>query len=215
MFYYFIEDYRQIYKEKIEFKDAVKNMKKSDWIKIVTLLSVPILGVLFGSIYIYWLTSLLLFLLLIIISYWNQKKWKKMNKIYLENYKKKKIDPLVKLLKAKEYHLDSIKGIDWLVTMCDRCLSENSMSAQLGKPFVIFFHKLLLPITTFIYGCVIAQASAKEKIGLSLLLVCILMFILGFWYIVLRIIVSLIDKDKKMIEVLRNDLLYIKLSYSS
>lgn len=215
MFYYFIEEYRKIYQEKYAFSDLLKKLKLIEKVLIVLLVLLGAISIMSLKVEnnIYRLTILLMFLILGIISYLSQKKWNKLNKTYLIEYKENKITPLTKLLEAKECQLDSIDGIEWLVAMCDRRLNESSLSAQLGKPFVNFFQKLLLPIIAFICGSVVTSVSIEEKIYLSVLLICILMIILGIWYMIYPVAISIIDKDKRMIEVLRNDLLYLKLSY--
>jgi|GEM_PF-6455574 hypothetical protein len=214
MFYYFIEDYKKIYTGQIGFIKQIGKMKSVDKILLIIFI---ITGMIFGGLLLMKKSSFLVIgamcIEFIVIIGWKRREERKLNKIYLENYRKMKIEPLIKLLKSKEYQLANLNGLEWLLSMCNQRLARKSLSLQVGQPIINFYRNVLLPILTFICGSIVAHISVDEIINLGLLLIGSLTMVFGICYAFYPIIIQLIDGDKQMIEMLRDDLSFIKIGY--
>ena len=104
------------------------------------------------------------------------------------------------------------KGIDFLISMCNKKLNEETIASSFTKAASFFFNNLLYPVIAFIGGFVISKIDGIYYIiNISIQLI-LLMIICFFLYMAVKpLIDDHLHPNKEIIENLRDDLEYIKL----
>ena len=214
MFQFFLSEYKKI--NSSPKKIHIKLLTKCDIILIVTLIISSIVLLVFQYFKIHFIASLLAIIMPIIVACidcYNRNKH--LNLMALENasnYKSNRIKKLVDLCNNPTFNLYDKKGIDFLISMCNKKLNEETIASSFTKAASFFFNNLLYPVIAFIGGFVISKIDGIYYIiNISIQLI-LLMIICFFLYMAVK---PLIDDhllpNKEIIENLRDDLEYIKL----
>lgn len=197
-------------------KIHIKLLTKCDIILIVTLIISSIVLLVFQYFKIHFIASLLAIIMPIIVACidcYNRNKH--LNLMALENasnYKSNRIKKLVDLCNNPTFNLYDKKGIDFLISMCNKKLNEETIASSFTKAASFFFNNLLYPVIAFIGGFVISKIDGIYYIiNISIQLI-LLMIICFFLYMAVKpLIDDHLHPNKEIIENLRDDLEYIKL----
>ena len=216
MFQFFLSEYKKI--NSSPKKIHIKLLTKCDIILIVTLIISSIVLLVFQYFKIHFIASLLAIIMPIIVACidcYNRNKH--LNLMALENasnYKSNRIKKLVDLCNNPTFNLYDKKGIDFLISMCNKKLNEETIASSFTKAASFFFNNLLYPVIAFIGGFVISKIDGIYYIiNISIQLI-LLMIICFFLYMVVKpLIDDHLHPNKEIIENLRDDLEYIKLEY--
>lgn len=214
MFQFFLSEYKKI--NSSPKKIHIKLLTKCDIILIVTLIISSIVLLVFQYFKIHFIASLLAIIMPIIVACidcYNRNKH--LNLMALENasnYKSNRIKKLVDLCNNPTFNLYDKKGIDFLISMCNKKLNEETIASSFTKAASFFFNNLLYPVIAFIGGFVISKIDGIYYIiNISIQLV-LLMIICFFLYMAVKpLIDDHLHPNKEIIENLRDDLEYIKL----
>ena len=214
MFQFFLSEYKKI--NSSQKKIHIKLLTKCDIILIVTFIISSIVLLVFQYFKIHFIASLLAIIMPIIVSCidcYNRNKH--LNLMALENasnYKSNRIKKLVDLCNNPTFNLYNKKGLDFLISMCNKKLNEETIASSFTKAASFFFNKLLYPVIAFIGGFVISKIDGIYYIiNISIQLI-LLMIICFFLYMAVKpLIDDYLHPDKEIIENLRDDLEYIKL----
>lgn len=214
MFQFFLSEYKKI--NSSQKKIHIKLLTKCDIILIVTLIISSIVLLVFQYFKIHFIASLLAIIMPIIVACidcYNRNKH--LNLMALENasnYKSNRIKKLVDLCNNPTFNLYNKKGIDFLISMCNKKLNEETIASSFTKAASFFFNKLLYPVIAFIGGFVISKIDdIYYIINISIQLI-LLMIICFFLYMAVKpLIDDHLHPNKEIIENLRDDLEYIKL----
>lgn len=214
MFQFFLSEYKKI--NSSPKKIHIKLLTKCDIILIVTLIISSIVLLVFQYFKIHFIASLLAIIMPIIVACidcYNRNKH--LNLMALENasnYKSNRIKKLVNLCNNPTFNLYDKKGIDFLISMCNKKLNEETIASSFTKAASFFFNNLLYPVIAFIGGFVISKIDGIYYIiNISIQLI-LLMIICFFLYMAVKpLIDDHLHPNKEIIENLRDDLEYIKL----
>lgn len=214
MFQFFLSEYKKI--NSSPKKIHIKLLTKCDIILIVTLIISSIVLLVFQYFKIHFIASLLAIIMPIIVACidcYNRNKH--LNLMALENasnYKSNRIKKLVDLCNNPTFNLYDKKGIDFLISMCNKKLNEETIASSFTKAASFFFNNLLYPVIVFIGGFVISKIDGIYYIiNISIQLI-LLMIICFFLYMAVKpLIDDHLHPNKEIIENLRDDLEYIKL----
>lgn len=214
MFQFFLSEYKKI--NSSPKKIHIKLLTKCDIILIVTLIISSIVLLVFQYFKIHVIASLLAIIMPIIVACidcYNRNKH--LNLMALENasnYKSNRIKKLVDLCNNPTFNLYDKKGIDFLISMCNKKLNEETIASSFTKAASFFFNNLLYPVIAFIGGFVISKIDGIYYIiNISIQLI-LLMIICFFLYMAVKpLIDDHLHPNKEIIENLRDDLEYIKL----
>ena len=214
MFQFFLSEYKKI--NSSPKKIHIKLLTKCDIILIVTLIISSIVLLVFQYFKIHFIASLLAIIMPIIVACidcYNRNKH--LNLMALENasnYKSNRIKKLVDLCNNPKFNLYDKKGIDFLISMCNKKLNEETIAPSFTKAASFFFNNLLYPVIAFIGGFVISKIDGIYYIiNISIQLI-LLMIICFFLYMAVKpLIDDHLHPNKEIIENLRDDLEYIKL----
>lgn len=214
MFQFFLSEYKKI--NSSPKKIHIKLLTKCDIILIVTLIISSIVLLVFQYFKIHFIASLLAIIMPIIVACidcYNRNKH--LNLMALENasnYKSNRIKKLVDLCNNPTFNLYDKKGIDFLISMCNKKLNEETIASSFTKVASFFFNNLLYPVIAFIGGFVISKIDGIYYIiNISIQLI-LLMIICFFLYMAVKpLIDDHLHPNKEIIENLRDDLEYIKL----
>ena len=214
MFQFFLSEYKKI--NSSPKKIHIKLLTKCDIILIVTLIIYSIVLLVFQYFKIHFIASLLAIIMPIIVACidcYNRNKH--LNLMALENasnYKSNRIKKLVDLCNNPTFNLYDKKGIDFLISMCNKKLNEETIASSFTKAASFFFNNLLYPVIAFIGGFVISKIDGIYYIiNISIQLI-LLMIICFFLYMAVKpLIDDHLHPNKEIIENLRDDLEYIKL----
>lgn len=214
MFQFFLSEYKKI--NSSPKKIHIKLLTKCDIILIVTLIISSIVLLVFQYFKIHFIASLLAIIMPIIVACidcYNRNKH--LNLMALENasnYKSNRIKKLVDLCNNPTFNLYDKKGIDFLISMCNKKLNEETIASSFTKAASFFFNNLLYPVIAFIGGFVISNIDGIYYIiNISIQLI-LLMIICFFLYMAVKpLIDDHLHPNKEIIENLRDDLEYIKL----
>lgn len=214
MFQFFLSEYKKI--NSSQKKIHIKLLTKCDIILIVTLIISSIVLLVFQYFKIHFIASLLAIIMPIIVACidcYNRNKH--LNLMALENasnYKSNRIKKLVDLCNNPTFNLYDKKGIDFLISMCNKKLNEETIASSFTKAASFFFNNLLYPVIAFIGGFVISKIDGIYYIiNISIQLI-LLMIICFFLYMAVKpLIDDHLHPNKEIIENLRDDLEYIKL----
>lgn len=214
MFQFFLSEYKKI--NSSPKKIHIKLLTKCDIILIVTLIISSIVLLVFQYFKIHFIASLLAIIMPIIVACidcYNRNKH--LNLMALENasnYKSNRIKKLVDLCNNPTFNLYDKKGIDFLISMCNKKLNEETIASSFTKAASFFFNSLLYPVIAFIGGFVISKIDGIYYIiNISIQLI-LLMIICFFLYMAVKpLIDDHLHPNKEIIENLRDDLEYIKL----
>ena len=214
MFQFFLSEYKKI--NSSPKKIHIKLLTKCDIILIVTLIISSIVLLVFQYFKIHFIASLLAIIMPIIVACidcYNRNKH--LNLMALENasnYKSNRIKKLVDLCNNPKFNLYDKKGIDFLISMCNKKLNEETIASSFTKAASFFFNNLLYPVIAFIGGFVISKIDGIYYIiNISIQLI-LLMIICFFLYMAVKpLIDDHLHPNKEIIENLRDDLEYIKL----
>lgn len=214
MFQFFLLEYKKI--NSSPKKIHIKLLTKCDIILIVTLIISSIVLLVFQYFKIHFIASLLAIIMPIIVACidcYNRNKH--LNLMALENasnYKSNRIKKLVDLCNNPTFNLYDKKGIDFLISMCNKKLNEETIASSFTKAASFFFNNLLYPVIAFIGGFVISKIDGIYYIiNISIQLI-LLMIICFFLYMAVKpLIDDHLHPNKEIIENLRDDLEYIKL----
>ena len=214
MFQFFLSEYKKI--NSSPKKIHIKLLTKCDIILIVTLIISSIVLLVFQYFKIHFIASLLAIIMPIIVACidcYNRNKH--LNLMALENasnYKSNRIKKLVDLCNNPTFNLYYKKGIDFLISMCNKKLNEETIASSFTKAASFFFNNLLYPVIAFIGGFVISKIDGIYYIiNISIQLI-LLMIICFFLYMAVKpLIDDHLHPNKEIIENLRDDLEYIKL----
>ena len=214
MFQFFLSEYKKI--NSSPKKIHIKLLTKCDIILIVTLIISSIVLLVFQYFKIHFIASLLAIIMPIIVACidcYNRNKH--LNLMALENasnYKSNRIKKLVDLCNNPTFNLYDKKGIDFLISMCNKKLNEETIASSFTKAASFFFNNLLYPVIAFIGGFVISKIDGIYYIiNISIKLI-LLMIICFFLYMAVKpLIDDHLHPNKEIIENLRDDLEYIKL----
>ena len=214
MFQFFLSEYKKI--NSSPKKIHIKLLTKCDIILIVTLIISSIVLLVFQYFKIHFIASLLAIIMPIIVACidcYNRNKH--LNLMALENasnYKSNRIKKLVDLCNNPTFNLYDKKGIDFLISMCNKKLNEETIASSFTKAASFFFNNLLYPVIAFIGGFVISKIDGIYyiiNISIQLILSMIICF---FLYMAVKpLIDDHLHPNKEIIENLRDDLEYIKL----
>lgn len=214
MFQFFLSEYKKI--NSSPKKIHIKLLTKCDIILIVTLIISSIVLLVFQYFKIHFIASLLAIIMPIIVACidcYNRNKH--LNLMALENasnYKSNRIKKLVDLCNNPTFNLYDKKGIDFLISMCNKKLNEETIASSFTKAASFFFNNPLYPVIAFIGGFVISKIDGIYYIiNISIQLI-LLMIICFFLYMAVKpLIDDHLHPNKEIIENLRDDLEYIKL----
>ena len=214
MFQFFLSEYKKI--NSSPKKIHIKLLTKCDIILIVTLIISSIVLLVFQYFKIHFIASLLAIIMPIIVACidcYNRNKH--LNLMALENasnYKSNRIKKLVDLCNNPTFNLYDKKGIDFIISMCNKKLNEETIASSFTKAASFFFNNLLYPVIAFIGGFVISKIDGIYYIiNISIQLI-LLMIICFFLYMAVKpLIDDHLHPNKEIIENLRDDLEYIKL----
>ena len=214
MFQFFLSEYKKI--NSSPKKIHIKLLTKCDIILIVTLIISSIVLLVFQYFKIHFIASLLAIIMPIIVACidcYNRNKH--LNLMALENasnYKSNRVKKLVDLCNNPTFNLYDKKGIDFLISMCNKKLNEETIASSFTKAASFFFNNLLYPVIAFIGGFVISKIDGIYYIiNISIQLI-LLMIICFFLYMAVKpLIDDHLHPNKEIIENLRDDLEYIKL----
>ena len=214
MFQFFLSEYKKI--NSSPKKIHIKLLTKCDILLIVTLIISSIVLLVFQYFKIHFIASLLAIIMPIIVACidcYNRNKH--LNLMALENasnYKSNRIKKLVDLCNNPTFNLYHKKGIDFLISMCNKKLNEETIASSFTKAASFFFNNLLYPVIAFIGGFVISKIDGIYYIiNISIQLI-LLMIICFFLYMAVKpLIDDHLHPNKEIIENLRDDLEYIKL----
>lgn len=214
MFQFFLSEYKKI--NSSPKKIHIKLLTKCDIILIVTLIISSIVLLVFQYFKIHFIASLLAIIMPIIVACidcYNRNKH--LNLMALENasnYKSNRIKKLVDLCNNPTFNLYDKKGIDFLISMCNKKLNEETIASSFTKAASFFFNNLLYPVIAFIGGFAISKIDGIYYIiNISIQLI-LLMIICFFLYMAVKpLIDDHLHPNKEIIENLRDDLEYIKL----
>lgn len=214
MFQFFLSEYKKI--NSSPKKIHIKLLTKCDIILIVTLIISSIVLLVFQYFKIHFIASLLAIIMPIIVACidcYNRNKH--LNLMALENasnYKSNRIKKLVDLCNNPTFNLYDKKGIDFLISMCNKKLNEETIASSFTKAASFFFNNLLYLVIAFIGGFVISKIDGIYYIiNISIQLI-LLMIICFFLYMAVKpLIDDHLHPNKEIIENLRDDLEYIKL----
>lgn len=214
MFQFFLSEYKKI--NSSPKKIHIKLLTKCDIILIVTLIISSIVLLVFQYFKIHFIASLLAIIMPIIVACidcYNRNKH--LNLMALENasnYKSNRIKKLVDLCNNPTFNLYDKKGIDFLISMCNKKLNEETIASSFTKAASFFFNNLLYPVIAFIGGFVISKIDGIYYIiNISIQLI-LLMIICFFLYMAVKpLIDDHLHPNKEIIVNLRDDLEYIKL----
>lgn len=214
MFQFFLSEYKKI--NSSPKKIHIKLLTKCDIILIVTLIISSIVLLVFQYFKIHFIASLLAIIMPIIVACidcYNRNKH--LNLMALENasnYKSNRIKKLVDLCNNPTFNLYDKKGIDFLISMCNKKLNEETIASSFTKAASFFFNNLLYTVIAFIGGFVISKIDGIYYIiNISIQLI-LLMIICFFLYMAVKpLIDDHLHPNKEIIENLRDDLEYIKL----
>lgn len=214
MFQFFLSEYKKI--NSSPKKIHIKLLTKCDIILIVPLIISSIVLLVFQYFKIHFIASLLAIIMPIIVACidcYNRNKH--LNLMALENasnYKSNRIKKLVDLCNNPTFNLYDKKGIDFLISMCNKKLNEETIASSFTKAASFFFNNLLYPVIAFIGGFVISKIDGIYYIiNISIQLI-LLMIICFFLYMAVKpLIDDHLHPNKEIIENLRDDLEYIKL----
>lgn len=214
MFQFFLSEYKKI--NSSPKKIHIKLLTKCDIILIVTLIISSIVLLVFQYFKIHFIASLLAIIMPIIVACidcYNRNKH--LNLMALENasnYKSNRIKKLVDLCNNPTFNLYDKKGIDFLISMCNKKLNEETIASSFTKAASFFFNNLLYPVIAFIGGFVVSKIDGIYYIiNISIQLI-LLMIICFFLYMAVKpLIDDHLHPNKEIIENLRDDLEYIKL----
>lgn len=214
MFQFFLSEYKKI--NSSPKKIHIKLLTKCDIILIVTLIISSIVLLVFQYFKIHFIASLLAIIMPIIVACidcYNRNKH--LNLMALENasnYKSNRIKKLVDSCNNPTFNLYDKKGIDFLISMCNKKLNEETIASSFTKAASFFFNNLLYPVIAFIGGFVISKIDGIYYIiNISIQLI-LLMIICFFLYMAVKpLIDDHLHPNKEIIENLRDDLEYIKL----
>ena len=214
MFQFFLSEYKKI--NSSPKKIHIKLLTKCDIILIVTLIISSIVLLVLQYFKIHFIASLLAIIMPIIVACidcYNRNKH--LNLMALENasnYKSNRIKKLVDLCNNPTFNLYDKKGIDFLISMCNKKLNEETIASSFTKAASFFFNNLLYPVIAFIGGFVISKIDGIYYIiNISIQLI-LLMIICFFLYMAVKpLIDDHLHPNKEIIENLRDDLEYIKL----
>lgn len=214
MFQFFLSEYKKI--NSSPKKIHIKLLTKCDIILIVTLIISSIVLLVFQYFKIHFIASLLAIIMPIIVACidcYNRNKH--LNLMALENasnYKSNRIKKLVDLCNNPTFNLYDKKGIDFLISMCNKKLNEETIASSFTKAASFFFNNLLYPVIAFIGGFVISKIDGIYYIiNISIQLI-LLMIICFFLYMAVKpLIDDHLHPNKEIIENLCDDLEYIKL----
>lgn len=214
MFQFFLSEYKKI--NSSPKKIHIKLLTKCDIILIVTLIISSIVLLVFQYFKIHFIASLLAIIMPIIVACidcYNRNKH--LNLMALENasnYKSNRIKKLVDLCNNPTFNLYDKKGIDFLISICNKKLNEETIASSFTKAASFFFNNLLYPVIAFIGGFVISKIDGIYYIiNISIQLI-LLMIICFFLYMAVKpLIDDHLHPNKEIIENLRDDLEYIKL----
>lgn len=214
MFQFFLSEYKKI--NSSPKKIHIKLLTKCDIILIVTLIISSRVLLVFQYFKIHFIASLLAIIMPIIVACidcYNRNKH--LNLMALENasnYKSNRIKKLVDLCNNPTFNLYDKKGIDFLISMCNKKLNEETIASSFTKAASFFFNNLLYPVIAFIGGFVISKIDGIYYIiNISIQLI-LLMIICFFLYMAVKpLIDDHLHPNKEIIENLRDDLEYIKL----
>ena len=214
MFQFFLSEYKKI--NSSPKKIHIKLLTKCDIILIVTLIISSIVLLVFQYFKIHFIASLLAIIMPIIVACidcYNRNKH--LNLMALENaskYKSNRIKKHVDLCNNPTFNLYDKKGIDFLISMCNKKLNEETIASSFTKAASFFFNNLLYPVIAFIGGFVISKIDGIYYIiNISIQLI-LLMIICFFLYMAVKpLIDDHLHPNKEIIENLRDDLEYIKL----
>ena len=210
MFQFFLSEYKKI--NSSPKKIHIKLLTKCDIIFIIS----SIVLLVFQYFKIHFIASLLAIIMPIIVACidcYNRNKH--LNLMALENasnYKSNRIKKLVDLCNNPTFNLYDKKGIDFLISMCNKKLNEETIASSFTKAASFFFNNLLYPVIAFIGGFVISKIDGIYYIiNISIQLI-LLMIICFFLYMAVKpLIDDHLHPNKEIIENLRDDLEYIKL----
>ncbi|WP_312644126.1 hypothetical protein [Hydrogenoanaerobacterium sp.] len=218
MFYWFLKDY-----ETNIFKANERKVETLyTWEKVISFLLIA-LSIVFFFINIYQLGSLagiiiLIGLIALLITFYlleeNRRK-KEFDRI-VARFKKNKLEPFISMLQNEKYTmfgktLDCEEGIEWLLNACsneiERCNNKPSFVVPI-KSFLTF----ILPIITYIGGTLVSTLSNPEKLNFSVMVLIILLMIFGIYCIVAPPLNDFLSKQIKIIEDLKDNLEYYKMT---
>lgn len=214
MFQFFLSEYKKI--NSSPKKIHIKLLTKCDIILIVTLIISSIVLLVFQYFKIHFIASLLAIIMPIIVAcidcYNGNKHLNLMALENASNYKSNRIKKLVDLCNNPTFNLYDKKGIDFLISMCNKKLNEETIASSFTKAASFFFNNLLYPVIAFIGGFVISKIDGIYYIiNISIQLI-LLMIICFFLYMAVKpLIDDHLHPNKEIIENLRDDLEYIKL----
>ena len=183
MFQFFLSEYKKI--NSSPKKIHIKLLTKCDIILIVTLIISSIVLLVFQYFKIHFIASLLAIIMPIIVACidcYNRNKH--LNLMALENasnYKSNRIKKLVDLCNNPTFNLYDKKGIDFLISMCNKKLNEETIASSFTKAASFFFNNLLYPVIAFIGGFVISKIDGIYyiiNISIQLILLMIICFFL-------------------------------------
>ncbi|MCL2694865.1 MAG: hypothetical protein FWE69_00885 [Clostridiales bacterium] len=213
MFYNFFN----AYKEKA-FRGDFKSLKRSEKVMLGAPAIFLALFLLFSFLRCQmWIVSIPFFAIiscLIIILLYGRSQDKKRRTELLREYKDSKIEPLLELLKDKDYNLFSDEGIDWLIECCEQKLKKNA-GANLMTSIRNFFITAIYPLITLIIGLAINTFDANQAVSTVIRFITMLIVLFGLWMVMKPTFTKIAFYDKWKYEYLREGLAYIKTQRNS
>lgn len=207
MIWYLFEAFRQE-DRMMGKKVSLKELSKTKWKYLAMLMaaaifyfiSVTVLPLVYD---IYWLSGIALVVYGFVMVYF-------VRGVSLEtDYEKNVLDYKYRLgilrgiLNKEVFKLYSEKKIAWLIEDCDRILPGLKRSKSIFRPISVFSKSIIAPLVIFVLGVLAENVSISTSALIAVLIILILMYLLGIFYLVSPIITSFLDRDYKIVEDLR------------
>ncbi|MBU5676822.1 hypothetical protein KQI88_10365 [Alkaliphilus sp. MSJ-5] len=117
----------------------------------------------------------------------------------------KKLDSLRNTLK-NEFNLYSVEKIEILINACNEELNKKELSNKLFEPLVKVFTHAILPVIAFVLGLAVEKVNFIYVIEYSILIIFIIVYLTGFYYMVYPPFETIINKERYIIKSLRDEL---------
>lgn len=136
---------------------------------------------------------------------YEKKQWAE----HIENYKRKHINELIKLLKRSQYNLYSQEGIEWLLSCCNNKLSQVEES-KIFKSLKAFLITAVYPVITLMLGVLLNKIPVEQIKHYVAITILVLICFYGMFLAISPFLSFLFFSEKMPLQYLQEDLEYIK-----
>ena len=217
MFQFFFDDYRSSLIETDEINQVEKQFPAN--LALVGLLlslvlvysGVQVLAVILGR-DMHGISTLLLLVLLVVCVIAVARVDEQGRRMKEESVWKHKarIEILKKLLSEKEYGLNRKAGVDWLIQECGERLSNSSIGSHHRSMLNRSFDRIVYPIIAFLCGQISNYLTFSRFLGDATTIVATISLAVLILVMLFPIILDLMNRDFYALDILLDDLLYLK-----